>query len=197
MTRKSTSQRSATRQAVQNQNRNCKAVAEVAAKKMKGAAVAAEQLLAAVESLYADEICPHSQILKRRIVELSSNGSFRTADIDSGALRALVAATPRLELGPEEVRDWTVVLSDREPTFVDVHDPCDAYSPGLWQAFDVYLQQNSLECRLPSSRYACALELRDRALPFLLGSHSAASATLCSCPSLKGICLAIAMARSF
>lgn len=137
--------------------------------KAKDALITSEHLLAAVESLYADEICPHSQILKRRLVELSSNGSVRTADIDSAALRDKVATTPRLEFGAEEVRDWTVVLSDRPPSFVDVHDPCDIYAPSLWEAFGAYLAAQDSEFRLPSSRYACALDLQDRRLPFLAG----------------------------
>merc|ERR1719191_2339002 len=63
------------------------------------------------------------------------------------------------------------VLNDRRPNFIDVHDSCDTYAPDLWEAFHQYMTslENPKEYRLPSSRYACAHELRDRALPFFTG----------------------------
>lgn len=133
--------------------------------------VRAEQLIAAVESLYADQICPHSRILKRRLVELNKDGTLRTVDIDTDALRAAIVATPELSTTPDPLGDWTAVLCNCKPEFIDVHDPSDTYAPSLWESFHHYITslQSPNEYRLPSSRYACAHELQARALPFFAG----------------------------
>lgn len=136
--------------------------------------VRAQQLVAAVESLYADQICPHSRILKRRLVELNKDGTLRTVDIDTDALRAALVATPGLSTEPDPLGDWTAVQCSRKPNFIDVHDPEDTYAPSLWESFHRYIasladRQSPTEYRLPSSRYACAHELQSRALPFFAG----------------------------
>lgn len=132
--------------------------------------ISPEELVAAVESLYSDGICPYSRILKRRLVE-RSGGGLRTVDIDTEALRAAVAATPELCVGDGDASDWTALLRNRALNVVDVHDPDDMYGPAFWEAFADYINslENPYEYRLPSSRYACACELQGRELQFLAG----------------------------
>ena len=66
--------------------------------------------------------------------------------------------------------DWEAVLTDRAPNFVDPHDPRDVYPESLWQAFSQYIasiqEMEPEQYRLPASRYACAVELKERNLPF-------------------------------
>merc|ERR1719191_2410650 len=128
-----------------------------------------EELIRSTESLYEDQIRPLSRILKRRLVELSGDSNLRTMDIDLRALRVAVeAAGPRLTVNSAEGGDWEAVLLHRQPNFVDAHDQCDRYGEQLWQDFTAYIASlhTPEEYRLPSSRYACAFELRARNLPF-------------------------------
>eukprot|EP00746_Dinoflagellata_sp_MGD_P124502 gnl/MRDRNA2_/MRDRNA2_59106_c0_seq1.p1 gnl/MRDRNA2_/MRDRNA2_59106_c0~~gnl/MRDRNA2_/MRDRNA2_59106_c0_seq1.p1 ORF type:complete len:718 (-),score=126.31 gnl/MRDRNA2_/MRDRNA2_59106_c0_seq1:277-2352(-) len=134
--------------------------------------MSSDDLVCAAASLYDDEIQPLSRILKRRLVELSGDATLRAADIDLGALRVAVsAAAPRLTAQQVEGGDWEAVLSHRPPSFVDVHSPCDRYGEEMWQAFIAYIStmHSPSEYHLPSSRYACAFELRARNLPFFAG----------------------------
>jgi len=133
-----------------------------------------EKLVRAVESLYADQIQPLSRILKRRIVEQAGDSNLRSNDIDRGALRdAVSAAAPMLSVSDVEGGDWEAVLNDRAPTFVDPHDPLDVYPETMWQAFSTYItslqDKGPKEHRFPASRYACALHLQERDLPFFAG----------------------------
>lgn len=131
-----------------------------------------DDLVRAADSLYDDEIQPLSRILKRRLVELSGDANLRAMDIDLGALRVAVSvAAPRLVVNPVEGGDWEAVLTHRPPSFVDVHSACDNYGEEMWQDFVAYIDSlHSPEAyRLPSSRYACAFELRSRNLPFFAG----------------------------
>jgi hypothetical protein len=134
-----------------------------------------EELLRAIESLYDDEICPHSRILKRRLVEIKANSGLRTIDISSSSLHAAVSASLRLRISDSGAGDWMALLCDRPSNFVDVHNPSDAeYPPHLMEAFGAYVasladREDPEEYRLPSSRYACACALQRCDLPFFEG----------------------------
>jgi len=135
-------------------------------------AISHSDLLHAIESLYDDEICPHSRILKRRLVEMKHNSGLRTIDIASEKLHSLVSSSIRLRIHDGGAGDWMALLCDRPSNFVDVHNPSDAeYPPELMEAFNAYVTSlhDPAEYRLPSSRYACALELKRRELAFLAG----------------------------
>jgi hypothetical protein len=135
-------------------------------------AIGQSELLRAIESLYHDEICPHSRILKRRLVELKHNSGLRTIDIASEKLYSLVSSSLRLRIQEGGAGDWMALLCDRPANFVDVHNPSDAeYPPEVMENFGAYIAslQDPEEYRLPSSRYACALELQRRELPFFVG----------------------------
>merc|ERR1719199_1754409 len=96
-------------------------------KLLKDKVTSPQELLLAVETLYADELCPDSRILKRRLVERNSKCGLRTVDIDASTLRAAVCEVPRLVLREGTAGDWSAELCDRTATFVDVHDHCDPF----------------------------------------------------------------------
>lgn len=134
-----------------------------------------EDILHAIESLYDDEICPHSRILKRRLVELKVNTGLRTIDINTSSLHSAVSACLRLRVSDAGCGDWMALLCDRPSNFVDVHNPSDEeYPPQLLPAFGAYVasladREDPEEYRLPSSRYACARALHSCQLPFFEG----------------------------
>jgi len=127
------------------------------------------EVLRAVASLYDDELRPYSRILRKRIVEQSQDVEVK--DCDAGRLRALCEACPSLQVEPEDGGEWSALLVDREPTFVDIYDAVDNYPEELWAAADQYFKSlgTSTELALPGGRYASAQALAERRLPFLSG----------------------------
>lgn len=148
---------------------------------------AACEVVAAVESLYADRLKPFGRILLKRIRELSAAAATaqarETGDacaivsadamplVDPKALRRICETTPQmLRVEPEEGKEYSVLLVGRQRDFVDVTDPTDSYGPEVWSAVAEYFEKlPDAEMVLPGGRYSCAQVLAARGLPFLEG----------------------------
>jgi len=115
---------------------------------------------------------PYSRILRKRIIEQSETRGVGGADCDAGRLRALcdsMGSCLRVEL--EDGGEWSALLMDRAPNFVDIYNEVDDYPEDVWRAAEAYFQLlgESSECALPGGRYASAQALVARQLPFLKG----------------------------
>lgn len=138
------------------------------------------QVIAAVESLYKDELRPYGRILRKRATErlLAAAGiddaeadSEDCPNVDVRQLRAACACCPGLRVIQEEGGDWSALLKGRPGfCFVDIYSNSDDYSAEFWDKAARYLETMSGdEMALPGGRYACARALAARELPFLRG----------------------------
>jgi len=138
------------------------------------------QVLEAVASLYKDGLRPYSRILRKRLVEhaqeaqlgmLGEDSGSNAKDCDAGKLRALCEASLQLRVDSEDWGEWSAVLVDCEPNFIDIYDPVDNYSQELWTAAENYFKNlgESSDLVLAGGRYASAKALVQRRLPFLEG----------------------------
>jgi hypothetical protein len=126
--------------------------------------VSESALLAAVESLYADELRPYGRILRKRLEE-------NTLVVAGAQLRSMCEACSLLEVVSEGAGEWAALLTDREPAFVDVYSTEDIYPEPLWAAAKTYFDgmRDGEHSPLPGGRYASAQELASRNLSFLAG----------------------------
>jgi len=136
------------------------------------------EVLRAVVSLYNDGLRPYSRILRKRLVEhaqeaqaelLVEHGDNNNQGCDAGKLRALCEASRHLRVEPADWGEWSAVLLDREPDFVDIYDPTDNYSQEFWTAAEHYFKSLGTTSDLAGGRYASAKALAGRQLPFLEG----------------------------
>lgn len=133
-----------------------------------------DEVLIAIDSLYADQLKPFGRILRKRVAELASPGfqlgdsDANLPDVDIKHLRNVCASSDQLQVVPEEGGDWSALIRGREPRFVNVYSPCDMYTPELWEQSSRYFQSLSGdEMCLPGGRYSCAQALVARRLHFL------------------------------
>mmetsp|Transcript_29796 Transcript_29796/g.57624 ORF Transcript_29796/g.57624 Transcript_29796/m.57624 type:complete len:499 (+) Transcript_29796:119-1615(+) len=138
-------------------------------------------VLRAVASLYDDGLRPFSRILRKRLVEhaqeaaqaelLGKNDANNFKDCDAGKLRTLCEASLQLRVETEDWGEWSAVLDDKEPNFIDIYDPVDNYPQELWTAAENYFKSlgESSDLALAGGRYASARALVQRRLPFLEG----------------------------
>jgi len=134
------------------------------------AAVRTGEVLAAVESLYADRLRPYSRILRKRIGELAAASGRPSRDADLAAIEAACGACPHLCVQPEEGGEWSALLRGARDDFMDVYCTDDVYPRALWDALAAYFDgPEGSGLVLPGGRYAAAQVLRDRGLPFLAG----------------------------
>jgi len=126
-------------------------------------------ILSAVESLYNDELRPYSRILKKRLAEQHSIPAGAMKDSDSDGLRALCESSTSLRVETENGGEWSVLLTNRGPNFVDIYDNIDVYPEHFWVAAEFYFRRlsKSGDYRFPGGRYASARALAARQLPFL------------------------------
>lgn len=136
-----------------------------------------EEVMAAIESLYVDELKPFGRILRKRVAEQAMVASGvlnykeeNLSDVDVKQLHTLCDGCDALLVEPEEGGDWSVTIVDRPDAFVDVYSSVDMYPGGMWGAAAAYFQLLSGDnMYLPGGRYSCAQELRARSLAFLEG----------------------------
>lgn len=130
-----------------------------------------QEVLAAVETLYADELKPYGRILRKRLaerVQVVSGG--HSVDIDIRHLKAVCESSPWLYVQAEEGGDWSALLRCRPANFVDVYSPQDQYPNNLWDAAGAYFGGlDDADMVLPGGRYSCAQVLVGRRLAFLQG----------------------------
>lgn len=132
----------------------------------RGSGCEMHEMLAAVESLYQDQVEPLGRILCKRISERMPN----IAPMDARRVRAICETCPWLYVESKHDGDWTALIQGREKTFVDVYSPEDQYHPDLWIAAAAYFEGlDDADMVLPGGRYSCAQTLISRSLPFLSG----------------------------
>jgi len=145
----------------------------------RGRKEAEAEVLAAVRTLYADELKPFGRILRKRVAEriLEQNGKVTSItsldelpEVDARQVRAVCQASKRLRVEEEDGGDWSAVFVDQPACFVDIYSPADSYLPQLWSGLRVYCESSAgQDLSLPGGRYACAQTLRALQLPFLAG----------------------------
>lgn len=128
------------------------------------------EVLAAVETLYMDEHKPYARILRKRLIERAASAGLGCVDVDMKHLGQVCENCPWFCVQVEKGGDWSVLLRDKQPSFVDVYSPQDLYPPELWQAASLYFEGvDDDNMMLPGGRYSCAQTLVARGLPFLCG----------------------------
>jgi len=148
--------------------------------------VTVEEVLAAIESLYADQLRPQGRILLKRLGERAAAalaqhpavlrsvpvhgvGAEVVPRIDTAHLRRVCERSPLLEVGSEAGTEYTALLVGRLPAFVDPSAE-DRFPECLWAEMAAFFSGGqSRGMRLPGGRYACARALAHAGLPFLLG----------------------------
>ena len=79
------------------------------------------EVIAAVQSIYADNMKPYGRLLRKRIAEHDGLGSSdRLPEVDLQHLRAICEASGELRMAPEVGGDWSVTFTNRPSSFVDV-----------------------------------------------------------------------------
>jgi hypothetical protein len=127
----------------------------------------AQEVIAAVESLYADRLRPYGRILRKRLAERAPG---RAGEVDPRRLREVCEACPALYTHEEQGGEWSALLAGRALTFVDAYSPQDIYPVDLWTEAAAYFAGcEGQEMVLPGGRYSCAQVLMARRLPFLQG----------------------------
>eukprot|EP00933_Yihiella_yeosuensis_P059128 TRINITY_DN6004_c3_g1_i1.p1 TRINITY_DN6004_c3_g1~~TRINITY_DN6004_c3_g1_i1.p1 ORF type:complete len:761 (+),score=163.65 TRINITY_DN6004_c3_g1_i1:223-2283(+) len=128
------------------------------------------EVVAAVETLYDDELKPYGRILRKRLAERAAAAGQGSVDVDIKLLRSVCEACPWIYIQAEEGGDWSALLRSRQMAFIDVYSPQDLYPPELWVAASAYFQGlDDAKMVLPGGRYSCAQALISRGLQFLLG----------------------------
>ena len=144
----------------------------------------AADVVAAVESLYADEVRPHGRILLKRLGERAASEAvaahFATVShrnvvenvprIDANRLRNVCERSRQLRVELEESGEYCALLAGRRETFVDASVNVDEYPEQLWLAASAFFAGPlAAGLVLPGGRYACAQALLSLRLPFLAG----------------------------
>lgn len=146
-------------------------------------AVRMPDILAAVKSLYADELKPCGRVLLKRLRQRAmaswaeehglpaytvNHETFPR--VNPKSLRKLCAACRQLIVSREELREYSVTFAGHTHIFVDVSSPADSYPPELWEGFASFLGSlGPHEMALAGGRYECAQMLISCQLPFLVG----------------------------
>lgn len=141
------------------------------------------EVVAAVESLYADRLKPFGRILLKRVREcnaaiasaaMMAAGNNGVVDVDSvplidpKCLRRICETCDILRVEPEDGKEYSVLLLGRPRDFVDVCSPADSYPISMWEEAAAYFEElQGEDMLLPGGRYACAQVLLQRNLSFL------------------------------
>eukprot|EP00428_Durinskia_dybowskii_P031081 CAMPEP_0170238862 /NCGR_PEP_ID=MMETSP0116_2-20130129/19188_1 /TAXON_ID=400756 /ORGANISM="Durinskia baltica, Strain CSIRO CS-38" /LENGTH=472 /DNA_ID=CAMNT_0010489679 /DNA_START=78 /DNA_END=1496 /DNA_ORIENTATION=- len=142
--------------------------------------VTERDVIAAVESLYRDELRPYGRLLILRLAERlagRADGSIGTRGGDAGG------PVPRIDVAHlrrvcERCRGLRVVADGAEYTalipglperFVDAGSNDDPFPETLWVEAQACFRGPAAGATLPGSRYACAKALAAAGLPFLAG----------------------------
>lgn len=139
-----------------------------------------EEVIAAVHSLYADELRPYGRILRKRVSERAAQRACKSSllmdwsdslpDVDGAHLRQVCEASDVIWVQPESCGDWSALLAGHADYFIDIHSPVDLYPEELWEKAAAYFESLSADDMfLPARRYSCAQALISRNLEFLNG----------------------------
>jgi hypothetical protein len=129
-----------------------------------------EDVIAAIESLYADELKPVSKLLRKRIYDRinAASGNAGTFDVDMKSLRTMCNECAKLNVRNEDRGEWSTEVIGHRRSFVDISSPHDPYPSSLWANLTMFLKSPEGEnlC-LSGGRCATAEALRDYNLPCL------------------------------
>jgi hypothetical protein len=120
----------------------------------------------AIQSLYMEQLRPFGRIIRKRVGEFAT-GARGTPDVDAKHLLRICQECPLIQVEQEEGGDWSALIVNQPSNFIDCYNPEDAYNPALWLHLSAYMQCLPEQETFPGGRYACAIELRARRLPFL------------------------------
>jgi hypothetical protein len=132
---------------------------------------AVQEIVAAIRSLYDDEVKPLGRILRKRCGEramVNPDPFSAPPDVDPRYLQRACEDSPQIQVESENGGEWTALLVGHPETFVDFYDTNDPYPCELWtQAASYFESLDEEQMVLPGGRYACAQALLLRDLPFL------------------------------
>lgn len=125
-------------------------------------------MLAAVSSLYDDELRPYGRLVRKRLAEHAVAKGTGAVDGDLSSLRRICEASRWIKVRPEEGGEWCALLVGRTESFIDIYNGPDTYPEQLWNEITQYLETLEGEAAvLPGGRYSCALALWELGLPCL------------------------------
>jgi len=101
------------------------------------------EVLAAVESLYADKVQPIGRILLKRLGERAAPASQEldpasAPRIDPRYLRSVCERCDRLVVETMDSGEYSVLIAGRTATFVDASSENDPYPAKLWEELAAY-----------------------------------------------------------
>mmetsp|Transcript_81602 Transcript_81602/g.205327 ORF Transcript_81602/g.205327 Transcript_81602/m.205327 type:complete len:600 (+) Transcript_81602:72-1871(+) len=154
--------------------------------------VTAAEVVAAIESLYADAVRPQGRVLLKRLgeraaslraVALAAQGQGEAAAVprhvigaevvprlDTAHIRRVCERCPRIHVVADVGSEYSALLVGRAPDFVDACSNDDPYPERLWSDMAAFFGSPATSgLRLPGGRYACARALAASALPCLVG----------------------------
>mmetsp|Transcript_22593 Transcript_22593/g.43278 ORF Transcript_22593/g.43278 Transcript_22593/m.43278 type:complete len:608 (-) Transcript_22593:238-2061(-) len=134
------------------------------------------EVLRAVWSLYGDELRPYGRLLRKRLAEQPGPRGKQLHHCTDSQLRAVCEISPSLRVQHDEsgegvAGEWSALLVDQPPNFIDIYNEVDVYPEEVWAEAEVYFRMlgESGNYALPGGRYASAQALLKSGLPFLRG----------------------------
>jgi hypothetical protein len=125
-------------------------------------------ILAAVSSLYDDELRPYGRLVRKRLAEHAAAKMSCVVEGDLSRLRRACESSMWIEVRPEEGGEWCALLVGRAENFVDIYNGPDVYPELLWMELAQYMETlDGDSAVLPGGRYSCALALWELGLPCL------------------------------
>merc|ERR1712166_846026 len=91
-------------------------------------------MLAAVGSLYTDQLKPYGRILRKRLGERGIVMGLAPGEPGLAQLRTLCAGSSWLNIESEQGGEWSALIVGENQHFVDVYSPVDPYTPEFWSA---------------------------------------------------------------
>jgi len=130
--------------------------------------ISTSDLLAAVESLYRDQLRPYGRILRKRLAEMLQAAGRNDCEVGVKELRLACDACPWMQVEDADGAEWAALIMGRQADFVDVYSPDDVYPKAMWAEASLYFGSLTDSAMvLPGGRYSCAQVLMQRRLPFL------------------------------
>jgi len=139
-------------------------------------------VVAAVQSLYFDQIRPFGRVVLKRLRERAAaqaamKQGLRVGNIDPDSvpridpkrLRKVCESIRTMAIFPEDGREYSVRLTTLPDMFVDINS-VDVYPPEMWIALAEYLRSAEGDAlSLHGGRYECAKALAGKLIPCLDG----------------------------
>jgi len=132
-------------------------------------------VLAAIQTLYDEELKPFGRILRKRVAELAAGATSKAVsavqlpNVDADCLLSVCEECELIRVEHEEGGDWSALLVNVRANLVNIYSPQDAYSREFWQEAQTYFESLVEGTVFPGGRYSCARMLINRKVPFLQG----------------------------